>query len=65
MSLYIDELAAELKRKPMEIKKLIGLNLVADGCDDIIVGLLGGAAGTNYGENNSLMAITQTLRCRC
>jgi len=59
MSLYIDELAAELKRKPMEIKKLIGLNLVADGCDDIIVGLLGGAAGTNYGENNSLMAITR------
>lgn len=59
MSLYIDELAAELKRKPLEIKRLIGLNLVADGSDDIIVGLLGGAAGTNYGENNSLMAITR------
>jgi len=59
MSLYIDELADELGRKPFNIKELIGLNLVADGADDVIVGLLGGAAGTNYGENNSLMAITR------
>jgi uracil permease len=59
MSLYIDTLAAELGRKPLEIKKLIGLNLIADGSDDLIVGLLGGCAGTNYGENNSLMAITR------
>jgi uracil permease len=48
-----------LKRKPTSIKNLIGLNLVADGADDIVVGLLGGCAGTNYGENNSLMAITR------
>ncbi len=59
MSLYIDELAAELRREPLSIKNLIGLNLVADGADDMIVGFLGGAAGTNYGENNSLMAITR------
>jgi uracil permease len=59
MSLYIDTLAAELGRKPFEIKKLIGLNLVADGSDDLVVGMLGGCAGTNYGENNSLMAITR------
>jgi uracil permease len=59
MSLYIDELAEEMKRKPYNIKELIGLNLVADGSDDIIVGMLGGCAGTNYGENNSLMAITR------
>lgn len=59
MSLYIDALAKELKKPAIEIKKLIGLNLVADGSDDIIVGLLGGCAGTNYGENNSLMAITR------
>jgi uracil permease len=32
---------------------------VADGADDVVVGLLGGCAGTNYGENNSLMAITR------
>ncbi len=59
MSLYIDRLAVQLKREPFNIKQLIGLNLVADGADDVVVGLLGGAAGTNYGENNSLMAITR------
>ncbi len=59
MSLYIDELAAEMGRKPYNIKELIGLNLVADGADDLVVGVLGGCAGTNYGENNSLMAITR------
>jgi uracil permease len=59
MSLYIDQLAKELGRQPFEIKKLIGLNLVADGADDLMVGFLGGCAGTNYGENNSLMAITR------
>jgi uracil permease len=63
MSLYIDALAKELGRAPIEIKKLIGLNLVADGADDITVGFLGGCAGTNYGENNSLMAITTPCRC--
>jgi uracil permease len=60
MSLYIDQLARELGRAPLEIKRLIGLNLVADGADDVVVGLLGGCAGTNYGENNSLMAITRS-----
>jgi uracil permease len=59
MSLYIDTLAEQLGRNPFNIKELIGLNLVADGADDIVVGFLGGAAGTNYGENNSLMAITR------
>ncbi len=59
MSLYIDALGKELGRKPFEIKNLIGLNLVADGSNDVINGLLGGCAGTNYGENNSLMAITR------
>lgn len=59
MSLYIDQLASEMGRKPYNIKELIGLNLVADGSDDLIVGFLGGCAGTNYGENNSLMAITR------
>ena len=59
MSLYIDALAKEMGREPIEIKKLIGLNLVADGTDDMVNGLLGGCSGTNYGENNSLMAITR------
>jgi uracil permease len=59
MSLYVDELAHEMGRQPFNIKNLIGLNLVGDGADDLVAGFLGGAAGTNYGENNSLMAITR------
>lgn len=60
MSLYIDTLAKQLGRAPTSIKNLIGLNLIADGAQDTIAGLFGGAAGTNYGENNSLMAITRS-----
>ncbi|MFZ5815237.1 MAG: uracil-xanthine permease family protein [Bacillota bacterium] len=59
VSLYIDKLAAEQKRPPLGIKSLIGLNLVCDGVSDITFGMLGASSGTNYGENNSLMAITR------
>ncbi len=58
-SLYVDQLADDLGRKPLNIKNLIGLNLILDGIGDAVNGLLGGCAGTNYGENNSLMAITR------
>ena len=34
-------------------------NLILDGIGDFINGLFGATAGTNYGENNSLMAITR------
>jgi uracil permease len=59
ISLYVDTLAEDMGRKPIRIKELIGLNLILDGVGDAINGLLGGCAGTNYGENNSLMAITR------
>lgn len=59
ISLYLDELAQEVHREGFNIKKLIGLNLVADGASDIVAGTLGGPAGTSYGECNSLMAITR------
>jgi uracil permease len=59
ISLYVDQLAAELGRAPVKLSRFIGLNLVCDGLGDSINGLLGGCAGTNYGENNSLMAITR------
>ncbi|MCE5259202.1 MAG: xanthine permease, partial [Chloroflexi bacterium] len=59
ISLYIDKLADDMRRPKPEIKKLIGLNLILDGLGDSINGMLGGCAGTNYGENNSLMAITR------
>jgi uracil permease len=59
ISLYVDKLADRKKEKPYELKKHIGFNLILDGVGDMINGLLGGVAGTNYGENNSLMVITQ------
>ena len=59
ISLYVDKLAKETNKKAYKLSNLIGLNLVIDGIGDIINGLFGGVAGTNYGENNSLMAITR------
>ncbi|QBS38189.1 xanthine permease [Thermaerobacter sp. FW80] len=59
ISLYVDRLAEEMQRPPLRIKELIGLNLVLDGLADVVHGLLGASSGTNYGENNSLMAITR------
>ena len=59
ISLYVDRLADQLGKKRYQLDQLIGLNLVLDGIGDAINGLLGGVAGTNYGENNSLMAITR------
>jgi uracil permease len=59
ISLYVDQLAGEMKRPPVRLSRFLGINLICDGLGDSINGLLGGCAGTNYGENNSLMAITR------
>jgi uracil permease len=59
ISLYVDHLADELGRKRYELSKHIGFNLILDGIGDMINGLFGSTAGTNYGENNSLMVITR------
>jgi uracil permease len=59
ISLYIDKLAEEQGRPPLGIKRLVGLNLMCDGLSDVVFGMLGASSGTNYGENNSLMAITR------
>ncbi len=59
ISLYVDHLAEEQGRKKVGLANYIGLNLMLDGLDDFINGLFGSTAGTNYGENNSLMVITR------
>ena len=59
ISLYIDKLAEQKGREKVGLSKFVGFNLILDGIGDMINGLIGGAAGTNYGENNSLMVITQ------
>ncbi|HLF24701.1 MAG TPA: solute carrier family 23 protein [Anaerolineae bacterium] len=59
ISLYVDRTAEELGREKYHLDKHIGFNLILDGVGDILHGLVGATAGTNYGENNSLMAITR------
>ena len=59
ISLYVDHLAEEQGKTKYGLSEYIGLNLMLDGLDDIINGIFGSTAGTNYGENNSLMVITR------
>ncbi len=59
ISLYVDRTAEEMGREKYELDQHIGFNLILDGIGDFINGLFGSTAGTNYGENNSLMAITR------
>ena len=59
ISLYVDRTAEDAGREKYELDKNIGFNLILDGIDDTLKGLFGATAGTNYGENNSLMAITR------
>ena len=59
ISLYVDELAIRMKREKYELSEYIGFNLILDGLGDVVNGFFGGVAGTNYGENNSLMVITR------
>jgi uracil permease len=59
IGLYSDRLAEEQGRKKPGLDRFVGWNLVFDGVGDFIHGLFGATAGTNYGENNSLMAITR------
>jgi uracil permease len=59
ISLYVDHMADLKGEKRYGLSQYIGLNLMLDGLDDLINGLFGSTAGTNYGENNSLMVITR------
>ena len=59
ISLYVDRFAEETGREKLHLDENIGFNLVLDGVGDFLNGLVGATAGTNYGENNSLMAITR------
>ncbi len=62
IDLYVNNLAKKLgSKKEYSIAGLLGVNLVGDGIADIIAGSIGGPAGTNYGENNSVMAITKNF----
>jgi len=59
ISLYVDHLADEKGVQRYGLSKYIGLNMMLDGLNDLVNGIFGSTAGTNYGENNSLMVITR------
>ena len=62
LDIYVNDLANKKKAgKRYKIAELLGLNLIGDGLGDIVAGLIGGPAGTNYGENISAMAITRVF----
>jgi uracil permease len=59
ISLYVDHTATEMGKEKYGLSQYIGLNLMLDGLNDLVNGIFGSTAGTNYGENNSLMVITR------
>lgn len=62
LDIYVNDLARKKNsKKKYDIENKLGLNLIGDGIGDIISGLIGGPAGTNYGENISTMAITKNF----
>ena len=48
-------------KKKYDLIGLLDRNLIGDGICDMISGVVGGPAGTNYGENISTMAITKVF----
>ena len=62
LDIYVNDVA---KKKGKEMKyslvDMLDRNLIGDGICDMISGLVGGPAGTNYGENISTMAITKVF----
>ena len=59
LDIYVNNLAKKKKKSSYKIADKLGLNLIGDGLGDMISGMMGGPAGTNYGENLSTMSITR------
>lgn len=61
LDVYINNIAKEKGKDHYDMIGLLDRNLIGDGLCDMIAGLVGGPAGTNYGENISTMAITKVF----
>lgn len=61
IDLYVNKLAEEKGAPKHDIKNLLGENLIGDGTADVVAVVLGGPAGTNYGENISASAVTKNF----
>ena len=61
LDIYVDDLARRKGKGKYGIENMLDRNLIGDGICDMISGVVGGPAGTNYGENISTMAITKVF----
>ena len=62
LDIYVNDVAKK-KGTKMEYSliSMLDRNLIGDGLCDMISGVVGGPAGTNYGENISTMAVTRVF----
>lgn len=61
LDIYVNDIAKKKGKGDQGIANLLPRNLIGDGLCDMISGVIGGPAGTNYGENISTMAITRVF----
>lgn len=62
LDIYVNDVARKKgKKMKYSLIDLLDRNLIGDGLCDMISGVIGGPAGTNYGENISTMAITRVF----
>lgn len=61
LDIYVNEVAKQKGKGKYNLASLLDKNLIGDGLCDMISGVVGGPAGTNYGENISTMAITKVF----
>lgn len=62
LDIYVNDVAKRKgSKKKYDLINLLDRNLIGDGICDMISGVVGGPAGTNYGENISTMAITKVF----
>ncbi|MBQ0036456.1 MAG: xanthine permease [Firmicutes bacterium] len=61
LEIYINDVAKQKGKGKYDMVGLLGNNLIGDGLCDMVSGVVGGPAGTNYGENISTMAITRVF----
>lgn len=62
LDIYVNNLAEKKgSKKRYNLGDKLGLNLIGDGIGDIVSGMIGGPAGTNYGENISAMVLSKNF----
>lgn len=62
LDIYVNDVARKKgKKMKYSLVDMLDRNLIGDGLCDMISGVCGGPAGTNYGENISTMAITRVF----